>query len=55
MTLLLQNRADVNIQNNNDFTPRMSAASNGHFICMKVLIQNGADVKMKDDDDVSSH
>ena len=45
--ILLQNGADVNAKNNNQYTPLHHAADKGHSKIAELLIQSGADVHAK--------
>ena len=47
--MLLQNGADVNAVDGEEWTPLHFAASEGHVDVVKVLIQNGADVNAIDE------
>jgi ankyrin repeat-rich membrane spanning protein len=48
---LLEKGADVNVEDNNDWTALMWAAYKGHTGIVKALIDRGADVNAKDNND----
>jgi len=45
---LIKNGANINIKDNNELTPLMYAANNGHFEAAKLLIKSGANVNSQD-------
>ena len=47
-SLIEELNADVNVEDNNGMTPILGAAHQGHYECMELLIQNLADVKVRD-------
>ena len=57
MTLLLDNGADIESQNNRGFTPLFSAAKSGKLEAVKLLLERGANVHhfLKDDGWVPLH
>jgi uncharacterized protein len=46
---LIDAGADVNVQNENGYTPLMAAAHDGRLECIKLLIERGADVNRQDE------
>ena len=46
---IIDSSADVNIQNENGYTPLMAAAHDGRLECIELLIESGADVNMQDE------
>nr|XP_036576344.1 ankyrin repeat protein [Colletotrichum truncatum]KAF6783069.1 ankyrin repeat protein [Colletotrichum truncatum] len=44
--VLLENRVDVSVADNNGWTPLHAASSNGHFQVVKALLENNADVSV---------
>lgn len=40
--------ADVNYANSDGFTPLMASATNGDLLSVKILVQNQADIDLKD-------
>ncbi|MBN2663543.1 MAG: ankyrin repeat domain-containing protein [Bacteroidales bacterium] len=49
--LLIQNGAELNVKDNNGWTPVMYAAFYGNIEIMKFLMDKGADIELKNDDD----
>jgi len=43
-------RSDVNVKNNDGWTPLHSAAYYGHFEIVKYLVEHGADIIAKNND-----
>ena len=48
-TLLTNNRADINIKDNEDMPALMLAAHKGHTETVQLLIQNGANINIQDE------
>ena len=48
--LLLQHRANANLQNDNGKTALMHAAFHGHEACVRVLLRAGANTELRDKD-----
>ncbi|KAI3573927.1 hypothetical protein IWW34DRAFT_810160 [Fusarium oxysporum f. sp. albedinis] len=46
--LMLQNRADITVADNNGWTPVIVASFNGHAEVIKLLLENGADITVAD-------
>jgi len=44
---LIENGADINAKNNNDYTALINAAINGYTAIVELLIENGADINAK--------
>lgn len=54
--LLLQGRCDINIRNNRNQTPLQLAVTQGHTELVQLLVDEGADVNMEDEDgDTAMH
>ena len=53
-SLLLENKAHINIQNNDGLTALMLASQNGYAETVSLLAQHGADVNIKDKTGLSS-
>jgi ankyrin repeat protein len=49
--LMLQNRADITVANNNGWTPVYMASWNGHAEVVKLLLENKADITVADDNE----
>ena len=47
VSILLQNGAHVNMQNNNEWPPLMIASQNGHAETVSILLQNGAHINIQ--------
>lgn len=53
---LLQGRCDINIRNNRNQTPLQLAVTQGHMDLVQLLVAEGADVNMEDEDgDTAMH
>ena len=48
-TFLIENKADVNLQDENGESPLHKAAWKGHLDCCDLLIKNKADVNLQDE------
>ena len=55
VSILLQNGAHVNIQNNDGWTPLMMASQNGHTETVLILLQNGAHTNIQDNETTALH
>ena len=46
---IIDSGVDVNVQNENGYTPLMAASRDGRIECIELLIESGADVNMQDE------